>query len=216
MKTLNWRELVAYAIPHSSFAGSRVLLRKLRDDEEYAIFICRSDKLYEATFTLSSRISVDRIDTIDSNLPIRLDESIHGEDWPSENRYKVNWVVVPKSVFQSNQTQTQPTRNQNQSGETTMAVTLPQARRTVRIELIDNDAGLDVQHALVAAYDNIMTEDDDATTIQELIMNRDIARKLREHNAIREAQVDLDILKNTGNSVNLRPVKLKDLTWIVK
>lgn len=89
-------------------------------------------------------------------------------------------------------------------------------RRTVRIELIDNDAGLDVQHSLVAAYDNIMTEDDDATTIQELIMTKDIARKLREHNERRATQIDLDVLKRTGNEVMLQPVKLKDLTWVVK
>ncbi len=89
-------------------------------------------------------------------------------------------------------------------------------RKVVNVKLIDNDQGLDIQYALVHDFGEIVTEDDNATTIQELILNNDVADLLAIHNEIRRDQVDLEILQRTGNSVNLRDKKLKDLTWIIK
>jgi hypothetical protein len=84
--------------------------------------------------------------------------------------------------------------------------------------LIDNDPALDVQHSVVAQFDNIVTEDTNDVLIQEILMNPefDVAGKIQEHNDVRAEQVDLSILKSTGNQVYLLPVKLKQLTWLVK
>lgn len=209
MRTYSWTELLSHTLEYSEYSRNDSILNNITQGN-YLVFVKREDA---KNYTKEDAELVDMVDESDSSLPIRLLQEYSGDTWVGikEHRNK-NLVVVPKAIFEQSQTITAtPTTN----GTNTMSNTI-QARRTVRIELIDNDAGLDVQHALVAAYDNVITEDDDATTIQELIMNRDIARKLREHNTIREAQVDLDVLKRTGNTVHLQPVKLKDLTWIVK
>lgn len=211
MQTYTWKQLQAVALEHRDFRSEASILREIGNHGEYLVYVNNSgddDRVYN----INGRVRIEEVDTSDRNLPIKAENArIDGDRWFSETYYGNRWVVVPRAIFEievtENQTQKQPI-----SGEKPMANT----RRTVRIELIDNDAGLDVQNALVAAYDNIMTEDDDATTIQELIMTKDIARKLREHNERRASQVDLDVLKRTGNEVMLQPVKLKDLTWVVK
>ncbi|UOX40263.1 hypothetical protein [Vibrio phage PhiImVa-1] len=210
MRTLKWRHLQAIALEHGEFNNDSEILNEIERHGEYLVFVNNSND-EDREYSVNGRVRIESIDTCDSNLPIKADSArVCGDSWFAQRHYHDKWVVVPRSVF-SESSETQPS-TQTISGEKLMANT----RRTVRIELIDNDAGLDVQHALVAAYDNIMTEDDDATTIQELIMTKDIARKLREHNERRAAQVDLDVLKRTGNEVMLQPVKLKDLTWVVK
>lgn len=193
------------------FRSDASILREIANHGEYLVYVNNSGD-DEREYNVNGRVRIEEIDTNDPQLPIKAENArVAGDRWFSAMHYKDRWVVVPRAIFEievtENQTQKQPI-----SGEKPMANT----RRTVRIELIDNDAGLDVQHSLVAAYDNIMTEDDDATTIQELIMTKDIARKLREHNERRATQIDLDVLKRTGNEVMLQPVKLKDLTWVVK
>lgn len=99
----------------------------------------------------------------------------------------------------------------NNRGETSMS-----KRRIVTVELIDNDAGLPVEHSVVEVFNNIVTEDDDNTTIQELLMTKPVEMKLKAHNKLRSETVNEDILNRTGQEVKLRPVKLKDLTWVVK
>ena len=47
-------------------------------------------------------------------------------------------------------------------------------------------------------------------------MNQDIKTYLAEHNKKRTEEIDLDILNRTGNAVKLRPVKLKDLNWVIR
>lgn len=89
-------------------------------------------------------------------------------------------------------------------------------RRVVDVLLMDNDKGLDVSLSLVASYKGIVTEDDDATTVQEVMMNHNIAGKLKAHNEKRTKQVDMHIRQTHGTEVFLQPVKLKDLTWVVK
>ena len=89
-------------------------------------------------------------------------------------------------------------------------------RRVVDVLLMDNDKGLDVSLSLVASYKGIVTEDDDATTVQEVMMNHNIAGKLKTHNEKRTKQVDMHIRQTHGTEVFLQPVKLKDLTWVVK
>jgi|GEM_PF-3759233 len=89
-------------------------------------------------------------------------------------------------------------------------------RRTVTIELIDDDKGLDVSDALVASYENVLIETDTESAIREILMTKNVAKKLEEHNVKRMATVDLDILNRTGNEVKLRSVQLNQLRWNVK
>lgn len=89
------------------------------------------------------------------------------------------------------------------------------SRRVVTVMLMDDDKGLDVSDSLVCKFKNIVTEDSDNTVIQEVIMDNDIAAAINKHNNIRLQTVDVDILQRTGNEVKLRPVKLKNLRWVV-
>lgn len=89
-------------------------------------------------------------------------------------------------------------------------------RRVLNIQLLDNDAGLPVEHALVAEFDGVVTEDTDEVTIQELISNGEVAEKIKTHNKVRIEQINLEIQNRTGNTVKLLPIKLKNLTWNIK
>lgn len=95
-------------------------------------------------------------------------------------------------------------------------INMSTTRRTVTIELIDDDKGLDVSDALVAQFENILIETDSDSAIRELLMTADVADKLEEHNVRRLSTVDLEILQRTGNEVKLRAVKLNQLRWNVK
>lgn len=89
-------------------------------------------------------------------------------------------------------------------------------RRVLNIQLLDNDAGLPVEHALVAEFNGVVTEDNDQTTLQEIISTGEVAERIKVHNEVRSKQLDLAILKSTGQKINLLPIKLKDLTWNIK
>lgn len=88
-------------------------------------------------------------------------------------------------------------------------------RRVVNVKLLDNDSGLPVELSLVAQFSNIVTEDSNEVVVQEILLNKNIADTIAKHNQERVKQTDLEVLKRTGNDVKLRPVKLKDLTWVV-
>jgi hypothetical protein len=117
-----------------------------------------------------------------------------------------NMVVTGELVYNEE-------TNQQIKGDLNMSNT---QRRVVNVVLIDPDQGLPVEHSQVHDFGQIVTEDDDATTIQELIMTGDVQAKLDIHNKVRSEQIDLDILRRTGNEVKLQPVKLKNLKWIIK
>lgn len=99
---------------------------------------------------------------------------------------------------------------------TTKEESIMSNRKVVNVKLIDQDKGLDVSLSLVHDFGEVITEDDDATTIQQLIVDNDIANLIDLHNAKRLEQVDLEILQRTGNTVLLRTKKLKDLEWLIK
>ena len=88
-------------------------------------------------------------------------------------------------------------------------------RKVVEVQLFDDAKGLPVQDSLVAKFDNVLTEDDNDTTIREVIMNNDIKKVLAAHNVKRSKVINQDILERTGNSVPLQPILLKDLRWKV-
>lgn len=102
-------------------------------------------------------------------------------------------------------------KNINQKEESKMS-----NRRVVNIQLLDNDKGLPVEFSLVGSWDGVVTEDSDAITVQEIISTGEVVKLIDQHNTIRKGEVNLDILNRTGNEVKLRPIKLKDLTWVVK
>jgi hypothetical protein len=88
-------------------------------------------------------------------------------------------------------------------------------RKLVKVQLIDNDKGLDVADSLILDIE-VMTEDDAGTTIREILMNPnyEVGAALEAHNEYRDSIVNKEILNRTGQEVKLQPVKLKDLTWI--
>ena len=89
-------------------------------------------------------------------------------------------------------------------------------RRVVNVQLVDDDKGLDVQYALVHDFGDRMTEDTNDVMIQELIMEGEVSDLIAVHNETRTSQTNLEIQDRTGQTVNLRPVKLKQLRWIIK
>lgn len=95
-------------------------------------------------------------------------------------------------------------------------VNMSNTRRTVTIELIDDDKGLPVEQALVTSFENILIETDVESAIRELLMTQNVAASLEEHNKVRSATVNLELQNRTGATVNLRPVKLNQLRWNVK
>ncbi len=106
---------------------------------------------------------------------------------------------------------TQLTLKINQQEESNMS-----NRRVVNVQLMDDDKGLDVAFCQVYDFGNVVTEDTNEVMIQELIMDNDMAGILLAHNAERMEQVNLELQDRTGQTVNLRPVKLKQLRWIIK
>jgi hypothetical protein len=94
-------------------------------------------------------------------------------------------------------------------------VNMSTQRKVVEVQLFDDAKGLPVQDSLVAKFDNVLTEDDNDTTIREVIMNNDIKKVLAAHNVKRSKVINQDILDRTGNSVTLQPILLKDLRWKV-
>lgn len=103
--------------------------------------------------------------------------------------------------------------NINQQEESKMSNV---TRRVVNIQLVDEDAGLPVEHSLVGKFEDVVTEDSDSVTIQELISTGEVAKLLEAHNKVRVEQDNIEIQNRTGNTVKLRPVKLKDLSWKIK
>lgn len=108
----------------------------------------------------------------------------------------------------------------NQSEESAMTINAPAAqavpaRRVVLVRIMDNDPALLVEHAHVFDSGAIVTESDDQTTIMQALADYDINAEVARHNAIRATLTDETILRTTGQDVNLRPIKLKDLTITV-
>jgi hypothetical protein len=100
-------------------------------------------------------------------------------------------------------------------GETKMSNVNQQNRKVVNIQLLDNDKGLDVGHALVCSWGNLVVQSSNEATIRGLLLDGLVKDAIDNHNELRMEMVNRDILLRTGLSVNLLPVKLEDLTWVV-
>lgn len=213
VKIFTWSELEEYSLPVDYFVKNKDNLEKVGMGKDFLLYKIHTGVDKKAPeYTKNNSMVVKKYDEYDKHSPIQCEA---WSEWLETERYRKDWVIVQSNIFDEKET---PAEKQKETTEIKKEneMTTQNTRRTVRIELFDNDKGLDVQHSLVASYPNVLTEDTDAVTIQEIIMSKDIAGKLRKHNEIRTAQVDLDILKRTGNAVNLQPVKLKNLTWVVK
>lgn len=106
--------------------------------------------------------------------------------------------------------------NLSQTANQEKVSTMTNANRTlVAVSLIDQDAGLDVTKSLVKSFGQRMLEGSEENLKQEILMSENVESVLRAHNLVREKEVDLDILKRTGNKVMLQPVKIGDLTWVI-
>ena len=103
----------------------------------------------------------------------------------------------------------------NDFSTTKEEIDMSNQRKVVEVQLFDDAKGLPVQDSLVAKFENVLTEDDNDTTIREVIMNNDIKKVLAAHNVKRAKVINQDILERTGNSVPLQPILLKDLRWKV-
>lgn len=88
-------------------------------------------------------------------------------------------------------------------------------RKIREVTLIDNSLSLKADKSLVLS-EEIIFDGSDSELINEIIMTKDVKKALADHNELRAATVDEEILKRVGNEVMLRPVELKDLTWDVK
>lgn len=106
--------------------------------------------------------------------------------------------------------------NINQQEESKMSNVNQVKRRVLNIQLLDNDAGLDIAHALVGEFNGVVAEDSNEVVLQEIISTGEVAKLIEAHNKVRAEQIDMSILERTGNSVKLRPIKLKNLTWEIK
>lgn len=119
------------------------------------------------------------------------------------------------SVLTSSNTECFVTPNETK-GNTEMTNT---TRSTVEVILLDNDAGLKPEDALVANLGSHVIENGNTTHLQQKLLmdvKLNVAEKLSAHNAKREKTVDLDILKRTGNEVTLRPIEIHEIEWQFK
>lgn len=207
-QSISWELLTNLAIRSRDLVKPSTVIDSILERRNHVVFVRDT---YNGK--LSSGYPVLRGDT-GSFQPVVLVDPVMTLDMQN---YYSSWVVISDDKFNFElDLLNEPKPNSEPTIKEEEVMSTTTNRRTVRVELIDNDPGLDVKHSLVAFYNNVITEDDDATTIQELMMHKDIAGKLAKHNQVRTSQVDQDVLKRTGNTVNLQPVKLKNLTWVIK
>jgi hypothetical protein len=92
-------------------------------------------------------------------------------------------------------------------------------RRTVIVELFDDNQGLDVKHSRVLCEEVVTESDNDNSIIQQMLLESgsdSVGKAIKDHNLLRSETVDEKILQNTGNKVMLREVKIEDLRWSIR
>lgn len=204
---------------HSYEIGSNVVLRTRHYNSV-------SDKYYWSTMDDRTYVREDDMEPYSESYTVRMEESVEQsinrvlesikiEPYSDPCSVTINLCNAVKKVEISGTIAYDIVKETNQQSKGDLNMTATQ-RRVVNVVLIDPDQGLPVEYSQVHDFGQIVTEDDDATTIQELIMTGDVQAKLDIHNKVRSEQIDLDILRRTGNEVKLQPVKLKNLKWIIK
>lgn len=88
-------------------------------------------------------------------------------------------------------------------------------RKQVKVTLIDNDANLPANKAIVYSKE-LISDGTREDIIREVLFEGEIVEALHKHNKVRETIIDEGILQRVGNEVKLRPIELKDLDWNVE
>lgn len=99
--------------------------------------------------------------------------------------------------------------NLKDKGEKTMT-----QRKTVKVELFDDSVGISAAESLVYTA-RLVSDLSNQQIIYEVLMRGEVADNLEGHNEFRSEMVNEDILQRTGREVMLRPVRLKDLRWVI-
>lgn len=120
------------------------------------------------------------------------------------------------SPFFVNSAETKSFTFENQSMENTDMNTSAQAtRRVAVVTLIDPDAGLKPELALVKKFGTVVYDGSVDNLKMKLVMDNDMAAILAKHNEKRGKEIDLAIRKATGQELKLQPVELSDLQWVI-
>lgn len=120
------------------------------------------------------------------------------------------------SPFFVNSAETKTFTFENQSMENTdMNASAQATRRVAMVTLIDPDAGLKPELALVKKFGTVVYDGSVDNLKMKLVMDNDMAGILAKHNAKRGAEIDLAIRKATGQELKLQPVELSDLQWVI-
>jgi hypothetical protein len=69
---------------------------------------------------------------------------------------------------------------------------------------------------VVASFKGVVASDNDQVVIQQLLVDEDIKSAITIHNEKRVKLINKGILERTGKKVNLEPITIKNLTWLVK
>lgn len=112
--------------------------------------------------------------------------------------------------------ETKPFTFENQSMENTdMNASAQATRRVAMVTLIDPDAGLKPELALVKKFGTVVYDGSVDNLKMKLVMDNDMAAILAKHNEKRGKEIDLAIRKATGQELKLQPVELSDLQWVI-
>lgn len=88
-------------------------------------------------------------------------------------------------------------------------------RQVATVTLIDTDAGLKPELALVKNFGTVVFDGSVENMKMKLVMDNDMAAILAKHNEKRAKEVDLNIRKATGQELKLMPIELSDLKWVI-
>jgi hypothetical protein len=125
-----------------------------------------------------------------------------------ENYAKINTSVLRENVISVNKPTTTILKEQKMS-----------YRKTIIVELFDDSPGLDVEFSKVFSVETVTESQEANLIIQEVMLDTEknvVAEAIAKHNKLRLTKTDESILKNTGNEIFLREVKIKDLRWNIR
>lgn len=88
-------------------------------------------------------------------------------------------------------------------------------RQVATVTLIDTDAGLKPELALVKNFGTVVFDGSIENMKMKLVMDNDMSAILAKHNEKRAKEIDLSIRKATGQELKLMPIELSDLKWVI-
>lgn len=88
-------------------------------------------------------------------------------------------------------------------------------RQVALVTLIDTDAGLKPELAMIKHFDTVVFDGDVDNMKMKLVMDNDMAGILAKHNEKRGKEIDLKLRQSSGQELKLLPVELSDLKWVI-